>query len=168
MVRKELERRIRAWIEEHHSRDPRKQMQASGLASRRLERLEAEGRHHNLAGILERINSEYFGGRLEAHITWSRRWGGLSTQSTQRDAEGNAYALITISRGYDHPSATAEIVGGVVYHECLHIALPPSEGNGRRIVHGREFRRREKEYRHYEIWRRWHREVLPKVIRSGK
>ena len=165
IVRGELEKNIRGWIEAHHAKDPRKRELASRLAARKLERLNAVGRHHNLAEILARVNSEYFEGRLKVRITWSRRWGGLSTQSTRRDAEGRSYPLITISRGYDHPSATAEIVGGVVYHECLHIVLPPSEANGRRVVHGRDFRRLEKEYRHYEMWRSWHRHMLPKILR---
>jgi hypothetical protein len=54
-----------------------------------------------------------------------------------------------------------------VYHECLHIAVPPAIRDGRRVVHGREFRRREKEYRFYEEWRRWHAEKLPSIISAG-
>ncbi len=111
---------------------------------------------------------KYFGGVLQARITWSRRWGGLSTQSTQQDAAGRPYALITVSRGYDHPSATPEIVAGVVYHECLHIIVPPELRNGRRVVHGAEFRRREKQYRHYELWRQWHARMLPGILRRGQ
>jgi hypothetical protein len=116
------------------------------------------------------VLAEYFGaesGIGTVRITWSKRWGGLSTQTSAHDERGTPYALLSISRGYDHPSATAEIVGGVVYHECLHVVVPPQEGTGRRIVHGREFRRREKEYRFYAAWRKWHAEKLPGIIRRG-
>jgi hypothetical protein len=171
-ARKELERTLHAWLESHAAHDARSQTLTRGRAARRLDRLQPQGRHHDLEAILAAINREYFGGALEARITWSRRWGGLSTQSHAKDADGGRYALITISRGYDHPSATADIVGGVVYHECLHIAVPPheasqTEGGGRRVVHGREFRRREKEYRFYAEWRKWHAEQLPRIIRRG-
>jgi hypothetical protein len=166
-ARKGLEKTLHAWLEAHAEGDARTRKLARGRAARRLDRLQPQGRHHDLEAILAAINREYFEGRLEARITWSRRWGGLSTQSHANDADGGRYALITISRGYDHPSATADIVGGVVYHECLHIAVPPREGGGRRVVHGREFRKREKEYRFYAEWRKWHAEQLPRIIRWG-
>lgn len=166
-ARKELEKTLHAWIESHAAGDARSQKLTRGRAARRLDRLQPQGRHHDLDAIFAAINAEYFGGALEAKLTWSRRWGGLSTQTHAKDADGKSYALITISRGYDHPSAGADIVGGVVYHECLHIAVPPDESGGRRVVHGREFRRREREYRFYEAWRKWHAEQLPRIIRRG-
>ncbi len=165
-IRRNLEKRLHAWIDTHET-DPKGGLLASRRATRYLQRLQARGKYHDLEGIFDTINAEYFGGALKARVTWSSRWGGLSTQSLRKDAQGNSYHLLTISRGYDHPSATPEIVGGVVYHECLHIAVPPEEREERRIVHGREFRRREKEYRHYGEWLRWHRETLPRVLKRG-
>ena len=165
-TRKELENRVHAWVKNFNDVDGESRKRTSRRAENRLQRLQPAGKHCDLEAVLTRINNEYFEGGLRARITWSSRWGGLSTQSTQRDGEGQSYSLITVSRGYDHPSATAEIVGGVVYHECLHIAIPPEERTERRVVHSREFRRREKEYRHYEEWQRWHRETLPRIIRK--
>jgi hypothetical protein len=163
--RAELEQAIRAAL-----RDP--ESGASGAArrrarrdGRRLERLRPRGDHHDLEAILRAVNARYFDGALEARITWSARLGGLSTHTIAHDGEGNPYHLLTISRGYDDPEVTPEILGGVVYHECLHIAIPPRREGGRRVVHGPDFRRREREYAHYEIWRKWHREGLPKALR---
>jgi hypothetical protein len=169
-----LEKLLHGWIEARHGEDEHVRKLTRRRAARRVARLNPAGEHHDLTAIFGAINAEYFGGALEAKITWSRRWGGLSTQTTAHDAAGKPYALLTISRGYDHKSATPEIVGGVVYHECLHIAVPPQEvtetsaNRGRRVVHGREFRRREKEYRFYEEWRKWHAEKLPGIVRRGK
>jgi hypothetical protein len=172
-ARQALEKTLHAWLDQHAARDTRSRALARARAERRLDRLETQGKHHDLQAIFDAVNREYFAGALEAKVTWSRRWGGLSTQSHAKDAQGNLYDLITISRGYDSPLASAEMVGGVVYHECLHIAVPPrevtetSENRGRRVVHGREFRRREREYRFYEEWRAWHAKVLPGIIRRG-
>jgi hypothetical protein len=166
-----LEKSLHAWIEARHDADGHARKLRQGRAARRLERLEPKGRHHDLDALLAVVIAEYFPGHpvLEkARITWSRRWGGLSTQTTAHDAQGIPYPLLSISRGYDHLSATAEIVGGVVHHECLHVVVPPQEGNGRRIVHGREFRRREKEYRFHDAWREWHAKKLPGIIRRGQ
>ena len=54
----------------------------------------------------------------------------------------------------------------MVYHECLHIVIPIEEKNGRRVVHGRIFRQRERRYIYFDEWNRWHKEVLPKNIRA--
>jgi len=132
---------------------------------RRMERLRPAGSHHDLDEIFRMVNQRYFQGSLQARLTWSSRLGGLSTHTMARDGEGEPYHLITISRGYDDPEVTPEILGGVVYHECLHIAIPPRRENGRRVVHGPDFRRREREYEHYELWRRWHRHGLPLALR---
>jgi hypothetical protein len=165
--RQTIEKFLHAWIASGHEDDAHTRKLVRGRAARRIERLNPKGVHHDLEAILAAVNAEYFDGELEAKITWSARWGGLSTQTMAKDEAGKPYALLTISRGYDHKSATPEIVGGVVYHECLHIAVPPESRDGRRSVHGREFRRREKEYRFYEAWRKWHAEKLPGIIRRG-
>jgi len=132
---------------------------------RRLERMAPQGSHHDLNLSFARVNARYFEGRLQATVTWSARLGGLSTHTMAQDGEGKPYHLITISRGYDNPEVTPQILDGVMYHECLHIAIPPEHRNGRRIVHGPDFRRREREYEHYEVWRVWHRDGLPLALR---
>jgi len=133
--------------------------------SRRIQHLRPHGNHHNLDRVFQRINREYFEGKLRARLTWSSRLGGLSTHNIEQDAQGNNYNLITISQGYDFKDVSEEILGGVIYHEGLHIAIPPSFKNGRRTVHGREFRRREKLYRHYSEWVQWHNNELGKKLR---
>lgn len=132
---------------------------------RRLARLNPKGRWHDLEASLAAVNARYFGGALQARITWAVRLGGLSTHRLSEDGEGRPYHLITISRGYDSPEVTPEILGGVVYHECLHAVIPPRKEGGRRVVHGRDFREREKMYEHYREWREWHRTGLPKALR---
>ncbi len=131
---------------------------------RKVMRLNPKGRYHDLREIFAEINREYFKGELNAAVTWSARTGGLSTHSLQTDGEGNSYHLISISRGYDAEDAGPEIVGGVVYHECLHIVFPPRIVAGRRIIHSREFKESEKQYRHFDAWRHWHRHELPRKL----
>ena len=43
----------------------------------------------------------------------------------------------------------------VVFHEMLHQAVPAVERDGRRVVHGREFRARERAYPDFERARLW-------------
>lgn len=125
------------------------------------------GKFHDLTSVFAAVNETYFGGDLKARITWSNRVGGLSFHTVRKDPlTGEMVNLISISRGYDFENCPFFAVAGVVYHECLHIAVPPESVNGRRIVHGKIFRNRERRYIYYEQWIKWHREVLPKNIRT--
>jgi hypothetical protein len=51
-----------------------------------------------------------------------------------------------------------------VHHEMLHQAVPAKETGGRRIVHGREFRRRERAYPDYTRARAWEEANLPLLL----
>ena len=133
----------------------------------RLPPIKPRGRYFNLDDVLEAINHTYFEESLTCRITWSNRVGGQSFHTVRKDPiTGESFHLISISRGYDAANCPLYAVAGVVYHECLHIVIPVEEKNGRRIVHGRQFRRRERLYIYFDEWMKWHREVLPKNIRA--
>ncbi len=125
------------------------------------------GKFHDLNKVFDAVNQMYFQGELRARITWSNRVGGLSFHTKRTDPlTGEVLDLISISRGYDFANCPFYAVAGVVYHECLHIVIPPEMRNGRRIVHGKNFRQRERRYIYYDQWIKWHREVLPKNVRA--
>ncbi|MCL4101846.1 hypothetical protein SAMN05720766_11420 [Fibrobacter sp. UWH9] len=138
------------------------------LATRhKLPPMKPKGKYHDLTNILSAINNTYFENKLTCRITWSNRVGGLSFHSVRKDpVTGEDFNLISISKGYDAANCPEYAVAGVVYHECLHIAIPPEVKNGRRIVHGRAFRKQERLYLYYAEWIKWHKEVLPKNIRD--
>lgn len=135
-------------------------------ARSRIPPIRPRGKVHDLEQILSAVNDTYFEGGLTCRITWSGRRGGLSYHTVRRDPyTGEPFHLISISRGYDCENCPLYAVAGVVYHECLHIAIPPTEKNGRRTVHGRNFRAAEKRYIYYDEWQKWHKEVLPLNVR---
>lgn len=133
----------------------------------RIPPIKPKGKYHDLNDILAAVNETYFDGSLTCRITWSNRVGGLSFHSMRKDpVTGEDFHLISISKGYDAANCPKYAVAGVVYHECLHIVIPVEEKNGRRIVHGRIFRQRERRYIFFDEWIKWHKEVLPKNIRA--
>ena len=133
----------------------------------RLPPIRPKGRYFNLDEVLEAINHTYFEDSLQCRITWSNRVGGLSFHSKRKDPlTGEEFHLISISRGYDAANCPLYAVAGVVYHECLHVVIPVEEKNGRRVVHGRVFRQRERQYIYYDEWIKWHNQVLPLNIRK--
>ncbi len=133
----------------------------------RIPPIRPKGTYHDLSQVLAAVNETYFNGELTCRITWSNRVGGLSFHSMRKDPlTGEDFHLISISKGYDAKNCPFYAVAGVVYHECLHVVIPVEERNGRRVVHGRQFRQREKRYIYFDEWIKWHKEVLPRNIRA--
>jgi hypothetical protein len=135
--------------------------------SGRLPPILPKGEFHDLSQVFAAVNETYFAGKLQCKITWSNRLGGQSFHSLRTDPfTGESFHLISISRGYDFKNCPFYAIAGVVYHECLHIAIPPRMVTKRRVVHGRVFRQHEKLYLYYDEWKKWHEEVLPLNVQS--
>jgi len=133
----------------------------------RLPPIRTQGKVHDLLPHFNAVNERYFAGVLQCSITWSGRAGGLSFHSKRKDPKTKAEVnLVSISRGYDFENCPAYALQGIIYHECLHIAVPPQHRAERRVVHGRDFRLREKQFEHFEEWKRWHAEILPRNVRA--
>lgn len=124
--------------------------------AQRKTRARVKGRHHDLGASFERVNSEYFDGLIEASITWSKRQPGR----VRRRTLGSFCPLsstVRINPVLDNPGVPALFLDFIVYHEMLHAAVGIMEKGGRRVVHSREFREREKAFRGFEAASRWER-----------
>lgn len=131
-------------------------LSATGIGRPRKARTRAKGRHHDLGAAFERINSEYFEGSVTASITWSRRHPGR----VRRRTLGSYCPLsqtVRINPVLDNPGVPALFLDFIVYHEMLHAAVAIREKGGRRDVHSKEFREREKEFKEFEAASRWER-----------
>jgi len=116
------------------------------------------GKHFNLQEIFDALNSEYFNGRLSSSITWGRF---SPRQAVKKRTLGSYRAetdTIRINPVLDRRGVPRYFVEYVVYHEMLHAAVGVRQKNGRRIIHSREFKQREKLYRHFDRAVRWERE----------
>ncbi|MBD3320728.1 MAG: hypothetical protein GF350_06510 [Chitinivibrionales bacterium] len=131
-------------------------------------RMEAQGRRYNLQHIFDGINDTCFNGQISSLIRWGQFASTTSYQSTASDKYGREHNLITIAGVYDHPSVPEFAVKAVIHHEMLHIAIPPFRKNGRRVIHGAEFRKAEKAYEHYDQWRNWEKNALHTLARDLK
>ncbi|BDG09584.1 SprT-like domain-containing protein [Anaeromyxobacter paludicola] len=136
------------------------------IGAPRLERLQPRGRCHDLQEIFDRLNAAHFEGRIEATIGWGafrrgRRHRSIKTGVYVADAK-----LIRIHPALDRPEVPEYYVAAVVFHEMLHQAVPAVERNGRRVVHGQEFRRRERAWPDHERARRWEQENIRLLLRG--
>lgn len=122
---------------------------AKSSKSRRI--LNAVGRYYDLRKIFARINADYFESRLEMRITWGKKLNFRHTKSMQLGTFCPESGVITISRRLDSIRVPQYFLSYVVYHEMLHAHVGIKRGaNGRRKVHGRDFKALERKFADYE------------------
>ncbi len=128
--------------------------------------LQPAGRAHDLQAIFDRLNREEFGGEIEARIGW----GAVRPGRRRRTVKTGVYLadarVIRIHPTLDRPSVPGFYVAAVVFHEMLHQAVPAREAGGRRVIHGAEFRRRERAYHDHERARAWEASHLALLLSS--
>jgi len=129
--------------------------------------LEQRGRVHDLAAIFARLNAEQFGGRIDARIGWGRRAPLGRRSSMKMGVYLHEQKLIRIHPALDHEQVPRHFVELVVFHEMLHQAVPPAVGaDGKRVVHGPEFRERERSFPGYARARAWEKANLHLLLRQ--
>jgi hypothetical protein len=120
------------------------------------QQLYSQGNVYNLKKIYNELNQIYFGGKLDLNITW---YGKLVQRNRSRVTFGlyhEPLKLIKISRMLDNPSYPDYLVSYVVFHEMLHDACPAYvDEKGMHRVHSKEFKEREKEFRHFDLAQKW-------------
>lgn len=115
--------------------------------------LVSKGRHHHLGEIYRSLNDRYFGGRVDLAVTWGRdgRRQQVAGREIQLGAWDEGKHQIRIHPALDEPWVPRYYVEFVMYHEMLHADLGATvDDSGRRRVHTREFRLKERRYLLYE------------------
>ena len=115
------------------------------------------GKIFDLRELYCEINEEYFGGMIDAGITW----GSRSPRSAVRKRTLGSYSdrsnTIRINPVLDRKAVPRYYIALVVYHEMLHAATGILLQGKRRSVHSREFRKRERLFKDYERAMAWER-----------
>ena len=138
----------------------------------------ARGKHHDLLTIFDDLNERYFGGQVQAVITWgqrgARRVSGTARRTSMKLGSYDAIdRLIRVNPSLDRTWVPRYFVAFVVYHEMLHHVIPARNARdasgellGRRILHPPEFRERERRFRNYERAITWERRFLGRLLRA--
>jgi hypothetical protein len=154
--RRKAGRAIDAFVREHRAR----------IAPPDPEGLQPRGRAHDLQAIYDGLNARWFEGRIEARIGWGPVRLGRRRRSIKTGVYVHDGRLIRIHPTLDRPEVPEFYVAAVVFHEMLHQAVPAREVNGRRIVHGRDFRRLERAYPDHARARAWEEQHLGLLLSS--
>jgi hypothetical protein len=120
------------------------------------------GRVHDLAVIRDRVNHEFFQGRLACRIGWGgygRRHRHARSRSIRYGSYVKAQDLVRINPLLDDPRVPADFVAYIVFHEMLH-AVVPSEPGVRRRHHHMQYRQLEGRFPDFERMRRLSSELV--------
>jgi hypothetical protein len=132
--------------------------------------LVSKGKHHDLLDLFEGINERYFGGTVNAVITWGKRPTRKGKSAPRRTIKLGSYSavdrLIRVHPALDQKWVPRYFVAYIVYHEMLHHVIPGSRGLGRVNLHPPEFKEREKQFRHFERALEWERRRVARLLRS--
>ena len=113
------------------------------------------GKFHDLCGLYDEINREYFGGAINAAITWGTRSPRCAVRKRTVGSYSERSNTIRINPILDKKTVPRCYVALIVYHEMLHAAMGTPLRGKRRSVHSREFREREKLFKDYEKAMAW-------------
>jgi hypothetical protein len=128
-------------------------------------RLVTRGRYHDLQEIFDDLNRRYFGGTIDARITWGQRGGRPRRRNSIKMGSYSVEdRLVRIHRSLDRAFVPRFFVEWIVYHEMLHQVHEIKVVNGRRMFHSREFLRDEARFEHYVEARRWERIHLDALL----
>lgn len=118
--------------------------------------LATKGRYYDLQKNYDDLNKEYFNGKLNLYITW---FGKTLRRPRTRITFGlyhDPLRLIKINRFLDNPSIPKFLISYIIYHEMLHFVCPSYvDERGLKQIHSKEFKERERKFRHYEAAQKW-------------
>jgi predicted metal-dependent hydrolase len=112
--------------------------------------VKTQGNYYNLLDIYHSINNEYFSGHVSASITWGTKGPRRSARRRTLGSYTNQNRMIRINPILDTRIVPRYFLEYIVYHEMLHADIGIEKDNNRRIIHSKEFKRREKMFKHYE------------------
>jgi hypothetical protein len=130
--------------------------------------LVTQGDHHDIMGIFQMVNEKYFGGSVDALVTWGKRTRPNGTRRTIKLGSYSAVErLIRVHPVLDKPWVPRYFVSYILYHEMLHHVIPASQGTGRRMLHPPLFVARERLFRDYDRSLTWERGHVARLLRAG-
>lgn len=157
-IPKDTAKLLDEWIDRH--RDVLNEARSDAL------RIQPFGEAHDLQAMFDRLNTQHFGGKIQATITWTRAAKGQRRTSIHMGTYSDELKLIRIHPALDQAWVPEHFVEFVVFHEMLHqVHGVAGHGEARRAVHTPAFRADEKRFPRYAEARRWEKDNLRRLLR---
>lgn len=126
------------------------------------QKLTTEGRFYNLKEMYDKINAEYFEGKLDLAITWYGAWGRKNRSRVTFGEYFDHLKLVKIHRVLDDLFFPDYFVSYIIYHEIVHHIVPGyMDEAGFFRSHGADFKALEvlfKDYKKAIAWEKRHKD----------
>ncbi|MCB9741046.1 MAG: hypothetical protein H6741_17245 [Alphaproteobacteria bacterium] len=139
-------------------------------APRRGPSLDPSGAVHDLSALLAEVDRGLLEGRFhqdpELEVGWGRWPRVAPSRGLRLGSCGGQPPRIRVHPSLDHASVPSWFVGFVLYHELLHLVVPPERGaGGRRSVHPPAFRALERRHPRFEDAQAWEAQHIHALLR---
>jgi len=146
-------------------------LEAHPAPARPPQQLITRGRAHDLARLAEEVRRQHFAQELKQlpPLTWGR-FSRCATRRSLRlgscDPDG---PLVRVHPVLDSEAVPEFFVSFILFHELLHVVLPPRTGkSGRWVHHSREFRERERAHPDHARVLEWERQHLTALLKAAR
>jgi predicted metal-dependent hydrolase len=133
-------------------------------------RVKTRGRVHDLERVLADVSERYLGSETppDVLISWGKHTHPTQKKKGRKTIKLGSYSaterLIRIHPALDKEWVPRYFLSYIVYHELLHHLIPAVKDGGRAMLHGPDFLRREREFRHYERAIAWERKNIHRLL----
>ncbi len=118
-----------------------------GAGTQRVQRVgTGRGQVYHLGQLAKEVNQQHFRGGLRFQVAWGRRVTAQRRRSIRYGSCNRDTGLIRIHPLLDDATVPEGFLRYILFHEMLHLAVPPEYTHGRRSDHGATFRRFERRY----------------------
>lgn len=118
------------------------------------------GRVYDLAHLAAEVHATFFAGGLDFRVGWGRRGGVGMGRSIRYGSCNPETGLIRIHPLLDDARVPEDFIRYILFHEMLHLVIPPQLEGGRRVDHPVAFRKRERTFPGFSGHKRLARELL--------
>ncbi len=149
------------WIDE--------QLKELGQRAPQTNRLETRGRHYDLKELARSLWDYFSFPTQKPGLTWSRTRALKKRQRSLRFGSYDASAhVVRVHPILDQSFVPEYFLKYILFHELLHAQLGIQRNGTRRVIHSREFRRREKLFPDYERAMAWEKQNFRKLIQFAR
>jgi predicted SprT family Zn-dependent metalloprotease len=118
----------------------------------------------DLQAIYDRLNQEYFNGKVEAQVEWGKNIKIPNRRSFSFGSYDSKNKLIRVHPRLKQDFVPVSVLELTVHHEMCHQAAPPVRRNGQWQMHHKDFKAKEKEYLHYREAMQWEKKHWIKLM----
>ena len=165
--------RLDAWIDAELA-----QLEQRSPRDARAAKPRPEGQHLNLEPLARSLLAREFRAGHGDHpleperwpaFTWGRRGTRAVRHSLRLGSWVPSQGLVRVHAVLDQPAVPDWFVRYILFHELLHVALPPIHGRGSRWIHHHAaFRASEREYTDHDRAQAWQAAHLDALITSAR